>query len=74
MPRTKKLNDTQLRLIQMFEFASTPKDEKELMQVLQNYYTKKFIAARKRVVASGKFSAAAVDTYVKTHQHGKLVK
>lgn len=74
MPRTKKLNDTQLRLIQMFEFASTPKDEKELMQVLQNYYIKKFIAARKRVVASGKFSAAAVDTYVKTHQHGKLVK
>ena len=74
MPRTTKLNDTQLRLIQMFEFASTKKDENELMQVLQDYYMQKFIVARKRVMRTGKFKAADIDKYVQTHQHGKLVK
>lgn len=74
MARATKLNDAQLRLIQMFEFASTPKEEKELMQVLQNYYVKKFKAGRKRIMDSGKFTATTMDNYVKTHQHGKLVE
>lgn len=63
-----------MRLIQMFEFASTPKEEKELRLVLQNYYVQKFKAGRKRVMSSGKFTATVVDNYVKTHQHGKLVE
>lgn len=74
MARTTKLNDAQLRLIQMFEFASTPKEEKELMQVLQDYYIQKFIAGRNRVLSSGKFTDAAIETYVNTHQHGKLIE
>lgn len=74
MPRTSKLNDAQLKLIQMFEFASTPKEEQELMQALQDYYVKRFVVARKRVMKTGKFNAAAVDAYVKTHQHGKPVR
>ena len=74
MARTTKLNDAQLKLIQMFEFASSPKEEKELMQVLQNYYLCKFTIARKRVMSTGRFSAAKVDDYVKTHQHGKIIK
>ncbi len=74
MPRTSKLNDAQLKLIQMFEFASTPKEEQELMQALQDYYVKRFINARRRVMKTGKFSAAAVDAYIKTHQHGKPIQ
>lgn len=74
MARTTRLNDAQLRLIQMFEFANSPKEENELMQVLQDYYLQKFNAARKRVLSSGNFSAAVVDEYVKTHHHGKLIQ
>jgi hypothetical protein len=74
MPRSSKLNDAQLKLVQMFEFASTPKEENELMSVLRDYYIKRFSLARKRVMSTGRFSAAEVDSYVKSHQHGKPVK
>lgn len=74
MQRTTKLNDAQLRLIQLFEFASTPKEEKELMKVLQDYYVRKFMQARERVLSTGKFDEDTVDKYVKTHQHGKAIQ
>ena len=74
MARTTRLNDAQLKLIQMFEFANTPEEEKQLMQVLQDFYVQKFNDARKRVMASGNFSAAVVDEYVRTHHHGKLIQ
>ncbi len=73
MARTKRLNETQLRLIQLFEFASTKKEEQELMEYLQAYYQKKFASARKRILSDEEFSQAKVDTYVRTHQHGKRI-
>ena len=39
MPRTTKLNDTQLRLIQMFEFASTKKEENEFVETTLEAFT-----------------------------------
>ncbi len=74
MARTSRLNDAQLKLIQMFEFVSTPQEENELMDVLKDYYVRKLEEARKRVMNTGKYSDEAIDAYVQTHQHGKLIK
>lgn len=74
MPRTTALNSAQLKIVNMFDFACTQQEESELMAVLQDFYLKKFNAARQRVLGSGKYTAAKVNAYVKTHQHGKLVK
>ncbi len=74
MARSSRLNDTQLKLIQMFEFTTSKSGERELMQMLRNYYLAQFNATKKKLKAEGKINTKSINDYLRTHHHGKLIK
>ncbi len=74
MARSKRLTDTQLKLIQMFEFTTSKEGERELMDILNRHYVKKFNQRKKQLEMQGRIDTAKIDAYLSTHHHGKPIK
>ena len=74
MARSKRLTDTQLKLIQMFEFTTSKEGERELMDILNRHYIKKFNQRKKQLEMQGRIDTAKIDAYLSTHHHGKPIQ
>ena len=74
MARSKRLTDTQLKLIQMFEFTTSKEGERELMDILNRHYVKKFNQRKKQLEMQGRIDTAKIDAYLSTHHHGKPIQ